>query len=175
MSSPHSSSQTAPPELLTLLPEVVAEVAEHAFFAWAAPCKEREFAELVAANDTTRSVYAGPATWLRARVGFRGVVSGSLEVRLPVELARELGVALTGGSPADGLTDHELGDVAGELANMLCGVLLTRVDRHRAFELRPPQVARLADVREGASSSDQNHFFCLNDRPVAVGFGAWEP
>ena len=129
----------------------------------------------MAANDTTRSAYAGPAAWLRARVGFRGVVNGSLEVRLPVVLARELGVALTGGSIADGLTDHELGDVAGELANMLCGVLLTRVDRRQAFELRPPQVARVADVREGTSGSEPGHFFCLNDRPVAVRFGAWEP
>jgi CheY-specific phosphatase CheX len=160
--------------LLTLLPEVVAEVAEHAFFALAAPCEEREFANLVAASEASRSRPA-PAAWLRARVGFRGVVNGSLEVRLPVALARELGVALTGGSPIDGLTDQELGDVAGELANMLCGVLLTRVDRRQAFELRPPQVARVADLRDGAASSEQDHFFCLNDRPVAVRFGAWEP
>jgi hypothetical protein len=161
--------------LLVLLPEVVAEVAEHAFFAWAEPCEEREFARLVAASDASRAVPGAPAAWLRARVGFRGIVKGSLEVWLPVALARELGLALTGGSPDDGLTDHELGDVAGELANMLCGVLLTRVDRRQAFELRPPQVARVADVRDGASSSEPAHLFCVSDQPVAVRFGAWEP
>jgi hypothetical protein len=175
MSLPHSSSPPAPAELLTLLPQVVAEVAEHAFFALAAPCEEREFANLVAANEAARSALAGPSAWLRASVGFRGVVNGSLEVRMPVALARELGVALTGGSPVDGLTDHELGDVAGELANMLCGVLLTRVDRRQAFELRPPQVARVADVRDLAAHTEHDHFFNLNDRPVAVRFGAWEP
>ena len=110
MSLPHSSSSPAPADLLTLLPEVVAEVAEHGFFAWAAPCEEQEFANLVATTDAKRPVSPGPAAWLCARVGFRGVVNGSLEVRLPVELARELGVSLTGGSPSDGLTDQELGE-----------------------------------------------------------------
>ncbi|OFV92301.1 MAG: hypothetical protein A3G76_15435 [Acidobacteria bacterium RIFCSPLOWO2_12_FULL_65_11] len=150
----------------------MAEVAEHAFFAWAEPCEPRAFADLVAASDRSR---ATPAVWLCARVGFQGVVSGSLEVLLPVELARELGVALTGGSASDGLTDQELHDVAGELANMLCGVLLTRVDRRQAFELRPPQVARVAGVREQAGRADQDQFFCLNDRPVAVRFGECAP
>lgn len=178
MSSPHSSSQAAPQaapaELLTLLPDVVAEVAEHAFFAWAAPCEVREFANLVAAAGPPHALPANSAPWLRARVGFRGVVSGSLEVQLPVELARELGVALTGGTATDGLTDQELGDVAGELANMLCGVLLTRVDRRQAFELRPPQVARAANLRD-KDGGDADHLFCLNDHPMAVRFGAWEP
>ena len=174
MSSPHSSSQPAPAELLTLLPDVVAEVAEHAFFAMAAPCEEREFATLVAAGDQARTGPAGSGSWLHARVGFRGIVSGSLEVRLPVELARELGLALTGGTAADGLTDQELGDVAGELANMLCGVLLTRVDRRQAFELRPPHVVRAAGARD-SNGAEADHLFCLNDRPVAVRFGTWEP
>ncbi|MGB7218348.1 MAG: chemotaxis protein CheX [Vicinamibacterales bacterium] len=174
MSSPHSSSHSAPAELLTLLPAVMAEVAEHAFFAWAAPCGERDFADLVAAKDPPHAVPAGSAAWLRARVSFRGVVAGSLEIQLPVELARELGVALTGGAATDGLTDQEMGDVAGELANMLCGVLLTRIDRRQAFELRPPQVARMAGVGDG-DGPDADQFFCVNDYPVAVRFGAWEP
>jgi len=174
MSSPRSSSHSAPAELLELLPAVMAEVAEHAFFAWAAPCEERDFADLVSVNDQARAVPKGSAAWLRARVGFRGVVVGSLEIRLPVELARELGVALTGGAATDGLTDQELTDVAGELANMLCGVLLTRIDRRQAFELRPPQVARVTDLREG-DGPDADQFFRVNDRPVAVRFGAWEP
>lgn len=174
MSSPHSSSHSAPAELLTLLPAVMAEVAEHAFFAWAAPCAERDFADLVAAKDPSHAVPTGSAAWLRARVSFRGVVAGSLEIRLPIELARELGVALTGGAATDGLTDQEMGDVAGELANMLCGVLLTRIDRRQAFELRPPQVARTASVGDG-DGVDADQLFCVNDHPVAVRFGAWEP
>src|SRR5258706_4739213 len=120
MSSQHSSSLPAPAELLTLLPVVVAEVAEHAFFAMAEPCEERQFASLVAASEASRSRPA-PAGWLCARVGFRGVVNGSPEVRLPVALARELGVALTRGGPPPGPTAHGTGGLAWPIAHTLCG------------------------------------------------------
>ena len=166
---PHSSSPRAPARLLTLLPEVVADVAEQAFFAWAEPCGDVRFAELLVGSSTS------PA-W-HARVGFCGVVTGALEVLLPDELARELGVALSGrsgGSGEDGLTDEELGDVAGELANMLCGALLTRAGRDQPFVLRPPQVARTTGVREGGRGPSDDLLFSVNDRPVVVRFKASE-
>src|SRR5258706_11962566 len=93
MSSQHSSSLPAPAELLTLLPVVVAEVAEHAFFAMAEPCEERQFASLVAASEASRSRPA-PAGLPCAGVGVRGAGKGLLEARLPGALARELGIAL---------------------------------------------------------------------------------
>ncbi len=153
MSLPHSSS--APARLLTLLPEVVADVAEQAFFAWAEPCEDGKFAELVV-NQACQ--------WVHARVGFSGVVSGTLEVLLPDELARELGVAMVGGSAED----VQLGDVAGELANMLCGALLTRADRNQPFELRPPHTGCVAGIRGEDGRPDHDLLFSVNDRPVVV-------
>ena len=155
MSLPHSSSAGAPARLLTLLPEVVADVAEQAFFAWADPCEDTKFAEL-AGNQA--------CPWVHARVGFSGVVSGALEVLLPDDLARELGAAMVGG-PAEEVQSE---DVAGELANILCGALLTRADRNQPFELRPPHIARSAGVREEDRQRDHDLLFSVNDRPVLV-------
>jgi len=78
------------------------------------------------------------------------VVNGSLEVRLPGQLAASL-VSADRRVALRCLTDQELGDVAGELPTSCAGSCLTPASTAgRRLELRPPQVARVADVREGA-------------------------
>ena len=164
-----SSSPRTPAELLALLPEVGVEVAEQAFFAWAEPCDQPRFDELLAQRDHPLEIVA---PWWHVHVGFTGVLAGSLEVQMPRELARDLGLAMIGGDPDHPLTDAELDDVAGEVANMLCGALLTRADRRLQFELQPPRVSHRPAAKQ--ESSDPRLLFCLNDRPVAVRFDAWE-
>jgi hypothetical protein len=151
----------------------VAEVAEHAFFALAEPCECTRFAALVASADP--SCHGGPAPpWLHARIGFHGVVTGSLEVLLPRELACDLVAALIGADGTDSLTDEQLDDVAGELANMVCGALLTRTDRDQRFELHPPRLTRTPPVEGIDGASDGDLYFCLNDRPVVIRFSTWD-
>ena len=156
--------------LLTLLPSVMADVADQAFFTWAEPCEDRRFAEFVTKDDGALWQPALETSWLSARIGFRGAVAGSLEIRLPRELALDLGLAMLGASEDVTLTDEQLDDVTGELANMLCGALLTRAGREQQFDLRPPEIARVPALAEPDGRPGRDVFFCVNDRPMVVRF-----
>ena len=149
--------------LLTLLPSIVAEVAEQVYFADAEQGEAEQFAAELEARGA----------WLHARVGFRGLVTGSLEILLPPDLVSELGIAALGGV-SGALTDEQLNDVAGEMANMLCGALLTRANRDQRFELMPPQVVRVMDLPSGADTAVTELLFSVNDRPAIVRFRVWE-
>ncbi|MEQ1909917.1 MAG: chemotaxis protein CheX [Vicinamibacterales bacterium] len=163
MSLPRSSSP-ATAKLLTLLPAVVADVAEQAFFVWAEPCDGKAIAELIAAS----TVPGTDAGWLAAHIEFRGASAGTFALQLPMALARELGAGMAGAPAAEALADEQLVDVAGELANMLCGALLTRVDRAQQFELLPPQITQTVGVSRDGGWVEGTQFFSVNDRPMAV-------
>ena len=168
-SLPHSSNAASSGDWLAALPRVVTDVAEQAFFAWAVPCERERFAKLVA--ETSKASPEPPdAAWLHAHVGFRGAVMGALEILMPDTLARDLGATVMGKAPEDPMTDRELRDVAGELANMICGALLTRSNRNEPFELRPPLTERASAQPDEPGEPGLELFFCLNDRPVLVRF-----
>ena len=168
MSLPHSSSSTGSSDWLAVLPGVVTDVAEQAFFAMAEPCEPERFARLVA--ETSHAAQHLPDDmWLHAHVSFRGAVVGALEVLMPDALARSLGATVMDKPFAEPLTDRDLRDVAGELANMVCGALLTRSNRDQPFELRPPLTER-APVKSDQTAPGLELFFCLNDLPVLVRF-----
>jgi len=164
------SSNDAEAACLALLPDVIVEVAEHAFFAWAEACDVTKFAEVTAAAQSPDAT----EPWLHARVAFDGVVAGVLEVLLPRDLARDLGTALIGVDGSDWFTDEQVEDVAGELANMVCGVLLTRTGRDRRFELRPPSLSRSPAAQAAATASDRDVLFIVNDQPIIVRMSVWD-
>ena len=170
MSWPLSSSLGTPDRLRAMLPEVVAAVSEEAFFGWADTCEGDELAELL----STQAGTAPDSYWLHATVRFTGAVTGSLELLMPAELSRELGVAMLGWPAANVLTDALLADMAGEVANMICGALLTRAYSGDGFELVPPLVARAAPMRPGDPRLGGSMVFRLNDRPAVIRFAAWE-
>jgi CheY-specific phosphatase CheX len=144
--------------LLALLPEIMAEVAEQVYFADAEPAAAGRFADEL----TT------PAAWLHARVAFHGIVAGSIEILLPRDLVSEIGIAALGGASDAPLTNQQMRDVAGEMANMVCGALLTRTNRDQQFDLLPPQVASVMNIHRGADETTSNLLFSMNDRPVVV-------
>jgi chemotaxis protein CheY-P-specific phosphatase CheC len=95
-------------------------------------------------------------------VEFTGAIAGSLEVLLTADLADELGVVMMGETAGPDLPDAQLKDVAGEMANILCGALLRRAGHE--FRLKPPETC----VAAAPSSADGYMLFLVNDRPLLV-------
>jgi len=168
MSLPRSSNTPSPATLVALLPEVVSDVAEQMFFGWAEACDAAQSEALI--RDSLAS--AGP-DWVHVEVAFRGAIDGVLHVALPCDLARDLGSAMLGMSDGAALSGALLDDAAGELANIICGAVLTRGEQTTQFELLPPLISR-RDPSAAALTTGVS-FFTINDRPMIVRFAGREP
>lgn len=102
------------------------------------------------------------APWISARLSFRGSPSGSFGVRVSRETGRRIAATFLG-VVEDSLVESQIADVIGELANMLCGSVLSRLEKETRFELShaeidPPDAAdhthhtagRVLGLEEGA-------------------------
>ena len=81
-----------------------------------------------------------PAEQVCVEVHFRGKWSGRLSMSLPAACARDLAGCFEGILDAEQVSRQSVDQVASELANMICGVTLTRLDRHGLFLLETPVV-----------------------------------
>ncbi|HWD00320.1 MAG TPA: chemotaxis protein CheX [Candidatus Sulfopaludibacter sp.] len=85
---------------------------------------------------------AEPATGgeiLEARVAFRGRLSGTLGVCLSESSSRLLAAGFLG-EDEESLTDAQPGQVVCELANMLCGSLVSKLESEESFDLASPEL-----------------------------------
>lgn len=73
------------------------------------------------------------------QVGFRGAISGVFMLRIGVGIASVLAAGFLGEDLAD-VGPMETAEVACELANMLCGSVLSRAESETGFELTPPRL-----------------------------------
>jgi CheY-specific phosphatase CheX len=71
-------------------------------------------------------------------LSFAGDVLGSFGVRLRLNFARELAASFLGEDEAD-LGSDEVAEVVGELANMLCGSVVSRMKADSHFVLTHPE------------------------------------
>jgi hypothetical protein len=135
--------------------DAVTAVAEQSFFAIVGGCDDP-------ARDATP-----PRDWLTSTVCFRdGMVVGSLACWVSPELARSLFDAFTGRDPIERApAPHQVDDLVGEFANMVCGDWLTRIAAHRAFHLSPPMVLR---APRPAANGTRRVWVTVNDRPLAI-------
>lgn len=69
---------------------------------------------------------------------FKGDVSGSFGIHLEQATARHLAANFLG-TEESSLSEADLSEVTGELANMLCGSILSHLDSHRTFALSHPE------------------------------------
>ncbi len=76
---------------------------------------------------------------LEARLAFRGNPSGTLGVRLSPASARVLAAGFLG-EDEETLSDSQLGEVVCELANMLCGSLVSKLEDQESFALASPEL-----------------------------------
>jgi len=74
-----------------------------------------------------------------AQLSFEGDPSGELTLRITTRAARSVAADFLGAEEAD-LSDREVGDVVCELANMICGSVLSRVESSSTFRLATPRI-----------------------------------
>ena len=97
---------------------------------------------------------------LVAHLTFEGEPSGSLTLRVAAQAARSIAADFLGMDEGE-LADAEVGEVICELANMICGSVLSRVESESTFRLATPRIvepesaARLA--KGAASGGDEAH------------------
>jgi CheY-specific phosphatase CheX len=76
---------------------------------------------------------------LEARVAFSGKVSGILDVRVSAASARSLAASFLG-EDEESLPDAEIAQVVCELANMLCGWMVSKPESEGSFDLDAPEM-----------------------------------
>ena len=128
-------------ELKDLLAPAVNNVLETMFFSETFGCSEPELAESA----------------LEARVAFSGSRSGSVSVRISKAGARCLAASFLGESD-NVLDDARIAQVVCELANMLCGSIVTRIESHGCFDLRAPELLRDPAQSEIGNAEYQQSF-----------------
>ena len=111
-------------------------------------------------------VHAGD---MEARLAFHGHPSGALDVRLSRSGARMLAGGFLG-EEDETLTDTQLGQVTSELANMLCGSLVSKLEPEESFDLDPPELVpmRTEDSSEQESSFASRQNFQLESGVLTV-------
>jgi hypothetical protein len=86
---------------------------------------------------------------LGARLRFHGERTGEFRIAVAPETARTITANFLGLDDEQGISDSQIADVACELANMICGSLLSRFAGNLTFELsRPEPELGLADGSE---------------------------
>ena len=118
--------------LHSALQESVDEVLEKMFFV-------RSFGDARSATDE-REFIAG--------LSFVGEPSGWLVLCVTDRAARSVASDFLG-EDEGGLSEHQIGEVICELANMICGSVLSRVERNATFHLASPQLLPVASQCPG--------------------------
>lgn len=129
-----------------LLSESVSTVLETMFFSEAA---------VIAEPQTTAAV-------IKTRLAFHGRPSGILTVSLSSEAARVLAAGFLG-EDEEMLEDSQPGEVVCELANMLCGSLLSQLGSEETFDLTSPEL-----MPAGTGVADDSELFPAASQSFAV-------
>jgi len=84
---------------------------------------------------------------LAAEIRFQGSQSGRFRVRAPLRLARMLTACFLGREEVE-VPESQAGDVVCELANMICGSILSRLDHKGAFHIGHPELVQPGPLGE---------------------------
>jgi CheY-specific phosphatase CheX len=86
-----------------------------------------------------KSTEAVDSSHLSVDVGFSGEPSGRLLLRISKPAARSIAADFLAEDEAV-LSEQQVGDVVCELANIICGSVLTRVESRTSFQLGSPRL-----------------------------------
>jgi CheY-specific phosphatase CheX len=87
---------------------------------------------------------SGSGAALDVRLRFAGERPGEFRITLAMESARAIAGNFLGLDDEGSLTESDVGEVACELANMICGSVLSHLAGDLAFDLSHPAVAAQA-------------------------------
>lgn len=133
-------------ELAMLIPECCSEVLEAMYFtavigAISAASAPQPAPQLASSDDQA----------LAFSLRFTGDISGCFGLRLHNGTARALAANFLGEDPSD-ISASDLSEVTGELANMLCGSLMSRVEGKHKFVLSHPEPSHLSSCSNSANT-----------------------
>ncbi len=89
------------------------------------------------------------------RIAFRGRPSGSMALRLSTGAARTITANFLGQEDEKELESAQVGDTVCELANMICGSVLSRLENETSFELDRAQLIPEAEWARAAGTVRQ--------------------
>lgn len=117
---------------------------------------------------------AGPAgepeaNEIAVALAYQGEPSGSFLLHLTGAAARQIAADFLGMDEAE-VSDLQTSDVVRELANMICGSVLSRVESAATFRLEEPQIV---PISEEVAGSHSNNRYCaqLSNGRLAVAIG----
>ena len=106
-----------------------------------------------------------------AYLTFEGDPSGSLTLRVTAGAARSVAADFLAAEEPD-LSEQQIGDVICELANMICGSVLSRVESATTFRLASPRIVAFEsdpqDLAGGASEPEASPTLASDARSSAV-------
>lgn len=73
------------------------------------------------------------------RVSFHGSPSGALGLSLTSGAARAMAGNFLGAEDEEALSEAQIGEVLRELANMICGAVLSQIESGSTFDIHPPE------------------------------------
>lgn len=140
-----------PENLPQLLEAATAEVLETMFFA--------------AATGEPTIWPSSPGACAAAAVRFSGTHNGMLTIRVPEEAARTMAAGFLGVDADASLTPGRITEVVCEMANMICGAMLSHMDPDGDVRLDPPAPPETGAVPpDGAVEA----VVAVDEGPVAV-------
>lgn len=116
-------------ELDRVLEEAAAEVLETMFF--------------TSLSEDQEAVQSLAEPLVCTRVAFRGAPSGRLGIRVSAETGRQIAANFLGLETAE-VSDARMEEVLCELSNMVCGTVLSRIEKDSVFELQHPEIESAA-------------------------------
>jgi chemotaxis phosphatase CheX-like protein len=146
----------------------LAEVAENSLFAFA------DMSDQAAFGATAAPLAEGGEEWLHATIVFKGSIAGRFALTIPAPLSRRLCASFAGADSADEISDEDLLDFSGELANMICGAWLTHAVPHEVFNLQAPKVVSAEPVPVVSNAASEHVYLAIDDVPVRLDL-SWEP
>lgn len=126
-------SETGPDPVQTCLCEAARQVLETMFF-------------LIVEEPDPSAPPPGSSWWLE--VDFRGDPSGCFYLGLSEEAAATAAANFLGAEPAAAVGREDTVNVLREMANMICGATLSRLENGRSFELSSPRLLEGAPLRQ---------------------------
>jgi CheY-specific phosphatase CheX len=108
----------------------------------------------------------GGAPAITAELRFHGSPSGGFRMGVPMKLARVVGAGFLGREQME-VSDSQAEEVVCELANMICGSVLSRLESKATFQITHPELA-LPEPAAGLAGAGANRWFDLGDGILTV-------
>jgi len=103
--------------------------------------------------------------WISAQLSFHGNPPGHFGIRIPLATGRRLAANFLG-LEEQTLTGQQINEVTSELANMLSGSVLSRLEKGSSFVLSQPEVESSEAASPPGVTAQQT--FQLQEGPLAI-------